>query len=708
MSDDEGRRDDDVERDEEVAADDAAPDDAAPDDVGPDDAASDDELGPEWAILAADHPEIPIDDEPVADRSIHDEAGADPVEDLESVERDTVERDREGTAIAAVPPGLFADERPEASSPKDAEDAAPRKRRWGRKVLLGAVLTVGALYLIGYALTGTRMPANATIGGVEVGGMSPEDAKEAVDAELTPRVDDPIQLVHRAEGDGAEEGDTQEFEIEPADAGLAFDLDRSIEEAGGSRSWDPRDMVALFFGSHDNAPALDVDQGDLESTVESVGEAVDVEVVEPLISFPDAEPEAREPEAGLEVVRDETARAVRDAYLVQTEPVQVPTQEVEPSVDQDGLDEAMATIAEPAVSAPVVIEVGDEDAVDLPVTAFTPALTVEVREGAMVPRIDPEKLAGPLTDSTTGIGEKAVDASIDIVGGKPEITPGKAGVGLQPKEMAEKLVPVLTETGDARVVQIEATKVDPEFTTKDAEKLGVKERVSEFETYYPHAPYRNINQGRAAELIDGTLVKPGETFSFNDTVGERTEANGFTTGSVINGGQFRDELGGGVSQVVTTTYNAAFFAGLDDVEHHPHAFYIDRYPVGREATVYFGSLDLRFKNSTDHGVLIKASVKPSTPGGRGVMRVEMWSTKVWDIEAGASERRNHRSPSTRYDESSACVPQAPLPGFDIDIYRTFKQNGKKVKSETVTANYQAADRVICGPRPGSDDDDDDD
>ena len=117
----------------------------------------------------------------------------------------------------------------------------------------------------------------------------------------------------------------------------------------------------------------------------------------------------------------------------------------------------------------------------------------------------------------------------------------------------------------------------------------MKEKVSDFVTYFPYAEYRNINQGRAAELIDGTLVRPGETFSFNGTVGERTEENGFTTGFIISNGVFAEELGGGVSQVVTTTYNAAFFAGMDDVTHTPHSFYIDRYPLGREATVAWPS-----------------------------------------------------------------------------------------------------------------------
>jgi vancomycin resistance protein YoaR len=460
-------------------------------------------------------------------------------------------------------------------------------------------------------------------------------------------------------------------------------------------------MVALFLGSHEHAPVVTADGAALDSAVKAIAEEVDVPVTEALITFPKSEPKARAPKAGLVVRKADTARLVREQYLVQTEPVAVPTAEVEPAVDEEGLRQAMTEIAEPAVAAPVTIEVGDKD-VDLPVTAYAPALTVEPVDGAMAPVIDPEKLAGPLTDATTGIGKKAVDATVEIRDDKPVVVPGKEGVGLQPQEMAEKLVPVLTETGDARAVQVEAKVVEPQFTTEDAKKLRITEKISEFTTQYPHAEYRNINQGRAAELIDGTIIKPGETFSFNDTVGERTAANGFTTGSVINNGRFQDELGGGVSQVVTTTYNAAFFAGLDDVEHHPHAFYIDRYPVGREATVYYGSLDLRFRNNLKSGVLIRAFVQKSAPGGVGRTTVQMWGTKQFDVEAGQSERRNFRTPATRYDDSDDCVPQAPLQGFDIDIYRTISQGGKVVKRETDTANYQAADRIVCGEKPKDD------
>ena len=103
--------------------------------------------------------------------------------------------------------------------------------------------------------------------------------------------------------------------------------------------------------------------------------------------------------------------------------------------------------------------------------------------------------------------------------------------------------------------------------------------------------------------MDRTLVLPGKVFSLNRTVGERTEARGFAAGYIINNGQLEVDFGGGVSQLVTTTFNAAYFAGLEIVEHHPHSFYISRYPEGREATVAWGVKDLRFRNDSPNGDL---------------------------------------------------------------------------------------------------------
>ena len=230
----------------------------------------------------------------------------------------------------------------------------------------------------------------------------------------------------------------------------------------------------------------------------------------------------------------------------------------------------------------------------------------------------------------------------------------------------------------------------------------MKEEVSDFVTYFPYAEYRNINQGRAAELIDGTLVRPGETFSFNDTVGERTEENGFVEGFVISNGVFAEELGGGVSQVVTTTYNAAFFAGMDDVEHTPHSFYIDRYPLGREATVAWPSVDLKFRNSTPYGVLIHAWV---VPVHRDIVRARCTSrcsrTKYWDITAGVSDRYNFTPPTRATTPATAASPTPGTAGSTSTSTATSGGRGPSevVKKETDHVVYTPSDTVICSAPP---------
>jgi vancomycin resistance protein YoaR len=157
------------------------------------------------------------------------------------------------------------------------------------------------------------------------------------------------------------------------------------------------------------------------------------------------------------------------------------------------------------------------------------------------------------------------------------------------------------------------------------------------------------------------------------------------------------DLGGGVSQMATTTFNAMFFAGLEDVEHKPHSFYIDRYPEGREATVAWGSVDLKFRNDTPYGVLISANVTPSTPSSSGVVTVSMWSTKYWDISTRTSERYNFTSPQTRQVDTVRCHPNEGYGGFDVDVYRYFRKPGSSelVRTEKFHTTYIPSDTVIC-------------
>ena len=173
--------------------------------------------------------------------------------------------------------------------------------------------------------------------------------------------------------------------------------------------------------------------------------------------------------------------------------------------------------------------------------------------------------------------------------------PGRAGRGLD-REQLERDLRLLPAT-----LALPVRTTQPAVTTAKLQALGIRERVAGFTTEYAPGEPRVVNIRRAAELLDGTIVPPGGTFSMNEALGERTTERGFVPAPQISDGRLTDSVGGGISQVATTLYNAAFFAGLELVAHTPHSLYIDRYPAGREATVSWGGPELIFRNDWPAG-----------------------------------------------------------------------------------------------------------
>jgi vancomycin resistance protein YoaR len=408
----------------------------------------------------------------------------------------------------------------------------------------------------------------------------------------------------------------------------------------------------------------------------------------------------RVPRDGQVVDQPAAVRAIAEAYLGDDLPLELATVVQEPEITKNDVSVAMDEFANPAVSAPVVLAISGERVVLRP-QDYLPALSMVNQDGRLVPELDAKRLVAALEPRMETTALAPVDATVKIVGGTngtPQVVPAKTGLTFDPREITDAFLDVVVQRDSARTLRVSSVVAKPDFSTKDAKALRIVEKVSEFTTYFPHADYRNTNLGRAAELVDGTVLKPGDTFSLNKIVGERTPENGFAKGFIISDGVFKEDFGGGVSQVATTTFNAMFFAGLKDIEHKPHSFYIDRYPVGREATVAWPSVDLRFQNDTPYGVLVQAWIDPSTPSTTGAMHVRMWSTKIWRITAEQSGRYNETQEETRQLSGDDCVPNDGYGGFDIDVFRNFYRVGesKLDHRETFHTTYTPSDTVVCG------------
>ena len=561
-----------------------------------------------------------------------------------------------------------------------------RDRRFLRWLVIGLVLVLALLYAGAYAFASDRLPQGTKVAGVKVGGQRPDSAERELRNALRDRSSAPIEVLVQ----------DQQFSLDPAEVGLDVDVPASIDQVPVGRSWNPADMWESYIGGESYEPVVVTVDDLLTKRLEEIGEQVGEPPVEGTIAFSADGPEPTQGRPGSTLDIETAVEAVRSAYPSGGEPVELELQPTKPKISGAAVSRAMERFANPAMSGPVTFLVGEER-ITLEPSEYADALSVEPRNGRLVPQVDGEKLLALVEPSVSGSAASPVDATVRIEDGRPVVVPGRRGVTVQEDRLEKVFLDLAATRGGSREGRLPTTGEEPELTTEDVRGLGIKEEISEFTTYYPHADYRNTNIGRAAEIVNGTLLEPGETFSLNGTVGERTRENGFTEGFVISDGVLVEDLGGGVSQMATTLFNGAFFAGLEDVEHKPHSFYIDRYPVGREATVAWPTVDLKFKNDTEYGVLIQTIHQPSSIGGTGAVTVRMWGTKIWNIESITGARYNYTSPDTRYLSGEDCVPNSGYGGFSIDVTRVFRKVGESEIDHTEELNtvYTPSDTVIC-------------
>ncbi len=191
------------------------------------------------------------------------------------------------------------------------------------------------------------------------------------------------------------------------------------------------------------------------------------------------------------------------------------------------------------------------------------------------------------------------------------VVPARTGLALD-VPLASAAVLAAAERAAPRAARLTLSVAQPKRTTAAANAMGITGVVGTYETIYGGIANRIHNVQLVAHLIDGKVIAPGATFSFNHATGERTAAKGFLEAPVIINGELETGLGGGVCQVSTTVFNAAYEAGLPITARTNHALYISHYPLGRDATVDYPDVDLKFVNDTKHWLLLRTFVGSSS------------------------------------------------------------------------------------------------
>ncbi|MFC7303642.1 VanW family protein [Streptomyces monticola] len=554
-------------------------------------------------------------------------------------------------------------------------------------VLAGGALVVGAggLYLAGTLLAGDDIDAGTRIHGIDVGGMSRADAERKIEKELVA-------------GDGSKPlslkfGDRTDT-VDPAAAGLSVDTKATVDEAARTGA-DPITVIGgLFRSGGDVDPVIRVDEPKARAALQKLAEKNEQKVRDGAITFSQGKAEEKAPRSGHTLDADGALDALRGAYLGDGSATELPTRETKPKVTADETGRALREFAEPAMSGPVTLKVAGKQ-LTINQSVLGKHLTLKPDDsGKLTPKLDSKGLlADPaVSQPLTALTGKAENAKLRLDGDRVVVaSDGKAGQEVTDKALGKAVLPLLTKTGAAaRTGEVAATTKQPQVTRENAAQLGLKEKMSSFTVNFEPAAYRTKNIGRAAELINGSVVMPDQTWSFNRTVGERTKANGFVDGTIILNDQYTKASGGGVSAVATTMFNALFFAGVKPVEHGAHSFYIERYPEGREATVAWGSLDLKFLNDSGKAIYIQAEATDTS------ITITFLGTKKYDeVTAVQGPRENVKQPGERKNDSKKCEPQTPLEGFDITVERVLKQGGQEVKREPFRTHYTPRDKVTC-------------
>lgn len=587
----------------------------------------------------------------------------------------------DGVPGGTAPPGG----RQESGRRTPAPPPSPKRKR-RRLAIVATAATfalLGGIYGGSLAYAGGGVPRGTSVLGVDIGGQSKAEAVRTLERGLSERATGKFKVMLGS----------KELELDPPNAGLILDARGTVDRAAQKTLNPLKSVPAMFGGTREVKPRTIEDPAKLAAALEQLAADAGEEQREGGVSFAGGKAAAIAPQAVQVLDTSAAVAAVRDAYLnpAKSGPVVLPTKLSTPKVSQEEVDRAMREFAMPAMSGPVTLTAG-KVSLKLEPAILAKYLSMQPdANGRLTPKIDTAGLQDALGNTFSAVGQKPVDATFKVENGKVVVVPHKAGQGVSGATAADALLGVLTKP-TARTAAVTLGPVDPEFTTAKAEALGIKEVMATYTTEYPYAAYRLTNIHRAADLIDGGIVMPGDTWSLNKTVGERTAENGFAKGTIINNGRFQTDFGGGVSQVATTMFNAVFFAGLKDVMHKPHSFWIDRYPAGREATVAWPSLDLRWQNDSGKPVFIDTSYTNST------ITVTLLGTKKFDeIKSVSSAKYDTVAPKAVNDPTPGCVAQAPSQGFKIDVTRVFIQDGKEVRRERFHTKYDAADNITCNP-----------
>ena len=577
------------------------------------------------------------------------------------------------------------------SSALDTRRRRARSRLLWQALAAGAAVALALAALFGAVFAGSpsRIPAGVSIAGVSVGGMTPVAAQRLLEQRAKALEDVPVVFFSGA----------RRWRITPhrldveADWGSA--VDAALRQGNGLGPLRGFQRVRVRVFGTDIAPPAQVYEPALDYQLGQLSKELDQPVREAAIVLKARRPLVVPERVGRVLDREPAAATIVGALAsLSRAPTALPVKVEKPKVTADDLSGARDDVRQ-ALSAPIRLELG-KTWWRLRPGKIAPLLALP-RDGATELAI-----GGPGAEEWFGrfartVGSPPADARFAKTGdGAIVIVPARDGVQIDVDQTRRAILRAVLAAPGARVGRVVVSTKSPAFTTEKARSYGIKRSLASYSTFYSGTPDRINNLQLAVKLIDGTLVPPGGTFSLNDEVGPRTLERGFRVAPVIIGGEYEEDVGGGVSQVATTVFNAAWEAGVKVLERNPHSLYIGRYPLGRDATVNYPDLDLKFLNDTGKWIVVLGGVGSDgisitlagTPTGRRVVSVPgpLETTGEAPIE---------RVPDPTLFVGTKVLEESGSAPSTVAVKRTvYKKDGSVLYDETWRTNYLGEKRVI--------------
>jgi vancomycin resistance protein YoaR len=567
-----------------------------------------------------------------------------------------------------------------------------------RSAILGAIALLAVIVLgLVFAGSPSRLADGVRIAGIDVGGKTPREARAILERKAHELASVPVTF----------RLGRKSWRLEPRHLGVRVDWGAAVDAVrrqgegfGPLRGFRRLDM--RFFGA-DVAPPTQVYDGALRLKLDEIEAAVNVPHRDAAIVLHGLATEVTSSSTGHVLDRHAAAATiVRALASLKREPVGLPVSVDKPKVTGGDLKVAEAQVRT-AVGSPLKLTLGST------------RWNLRPRRIARLLQLPADgrrslRIAGPEAQRWFAALARRVDraprdADWAISSEGITVIPDRAGYLLDvPRSGKAMLRAALVTAPELRSAKLVVEQVEAGRSTAEARSMNITGLVASYQTFYGGDPNRIHNVQLVSHLVDKHVISPGETFSFNQATGARTEAKGFREAPVIINGELKTGLGGGVCQVSTTVFNAAYEAGLPIISRTNHALYISHYPQGRDATVNYPDVDLKFINDTGHWLLVRTWV------GASSLTVALYGTPVHRrvVSDTAPLESTGPPPVKKMSDPSLFVGQRVVeetgepPRKTSVRRRVYDSNGKLLYDTVFYSSYRGEPTVLrvgTKPRP---------